>query len=116
MRISDWSSDVCSSDLWRADLQLGHPARTEHPPAARALHGAAACNCRRSRSHCREAGGSGHARRRCVGREGEHGIGMSTVVVGSEEHTSELQSIMRISNAVVCLKKHKKNQLNTIDE
>src|SRR3546814_10634411 len=29
----------------------------------------------------------------------------------SEEHTSELQSLMRISYAVFCLKKNKKNQL-----
>src|SRR3546814_4992554 len=32
----------------------------------------------------------------------------------SEEHTSELQSLMRISYAVFCLKKKKKNQNNTI--
>src|SRR3546814_10223169 len=30
----------------------------------------------------------------------------------SEEHTSELQSLMRISYAVFCLKKKKKNQKN----
>src|SRR3546814_3707258 len=33
--------------------------------------------------------------------------------VRSEEHTSELQSLMRISYAVFCLKKKKKNKLNT---
>src|SRR3546814_4702117 len=31
----------------------------------------------------------------------------------SEEHTSELQSLMRISYAVFCLKKKKKNEVNT---
>src|SRR3546814_2429606 len=31
----------------------------------------------------------------------------------SEEHTSELQSLMRISYAVFCLKKKKKNKYNT---
>src|SRR3546814_6795718 len=30
----------------------------------------------------------------------------------SEEHTSELQSLMRISYAVFCLKKKKQNKLN----
>src|SRR3546814_8998046 len=30
----------------------------------------------------------------------------------SEEHTSELQSLMRISYAVFCLKKNKKNKTN----
>src|SRR3546814_1666173 len=33
----------------------------------------------------------------------------------SEEHTSELQSLMRISYAVFCLKKKKKNQTTTND-
>src|SRR3546814_6707303 len=35
--------------------------------------------------------------------------------IRSEEHTSELQSLMRISYAVFCLKKHKYNQLITHD-
>src|SRR3546814_1253279 len=34
----------------------------------------------------------------------------------SEEHTSELQSLMRISYAVFCLKKKKKSQTNNINE
>src|SRR3546814_10111154 len=34
----------------------------------------------------------------------------------SEEHTSELQSLMRISYAVFCLKKKKKSQNSTITE
>src|SRR3546814_7444098 len=43
--------------------------------------------------------------------EGEHGIGgLAAIIVltdefRSEEHTSELQSLMRISYAVLCLKK-----------
>src|SRR3546814_10591860 len=32
----------------------------------------------------------------------------------SEEHTSELQSLMRISYAVFCLKKKNKNQITTV--
>src|SRR3546814_5743781 len=32
----------------------------------------------------------------------------------SEEHTSELQSLMRISYAVFCLKKKKKDEINII--
>src|SRR3546814_3495065 len=39
------------------------------------------------------------------------GIGTDTIGDRSEEHTSELQSLMRISYAVFCLKK-KKNTLN----
>src|SRR3546814_6727952 len=34
-----------------------------------------------------------------------HGVNPSRVAVRSEEHTSELQSLMRISYAVFCLKK-----------
>src|SRR3546814_3395565 len=38
-----------------------------------------------------------------------HGFGSTTQVGRSEEHTSELQSLMRISYAVFCLKKQKQN-------
>src|SRR3546814_1546068 len=38
-----------------------------------------------------------------------HIIGSSNRTRRSEEHTSELQSLMRISYAVFCLKKKKKN-------
>src|SRR3546814_1623432 len=36
-------------------------------------------------------------------------IALSMLAIRSEEHTSELQSLMRISYAVFCLKKKKKN-------
>src|SRR3546814_5447771 len=38
----------------------------------------------------------------------EHCLLMSSLALRSEEHTSELQSLMRISYAVFCLKKKKK--------
>src|SRR3546814_6911911 len=90
MRISDWSSDVCSSDLVAGQLTQRHRcARVQgrfrrqaqifqhkvHAEAARVVLG------RRRMIH--------DARPR------------------SEEHTSELQSLMRISYAVFCLKKKK---------
>src|SRR3546814_9758287 len=112
MRISDWSSDVCSSDLlhtqrnitfytlqgiladYRAhfgiqlhailDVQrLGSLPQHRHDFLAHVAH--------------HDGNGNGHATfaGRAVGR--------------SEEHTSELQSLMRISYAVFCLTK-KKNQ------
>src|SRR3546814_7626536 len=40
-------------------------------------------------------------------RSGAAGVARHTVVVRSEEHTSELQSLMRISYAVFCLQKKK---------
>src|SRR3546814_6628004 len=43
---------------------------------------------------------------------GSNGAGKSTLLNRSEEHTSELQSLMRISYAVFCLKK--KNTITTI--
>src|SRR3546814_5186504 len=46
-----------------------------------------------------------------VGPEVELAIGDAVIGIGrSEEHTSELQSLMRISYAVFCLKKKKKTQ------
>src|SRR3546814_7919740 len=58
----------------------------------------------------------------CFTREGElhgarpHRAGAPTIAIGvrSEEHTSELQSLMRISYAVFCLKKKKTQQCRTI--
>src|SRR3546814_8218034 len=41
------------------------------------------------------------------------GDGAASLGSRSEEHTSELQSLMRISYAVFCLKKKKKTQINT---
>src|SRR3546814_950282 len=44
------------------------------------------------------------------------GAGMALPALRSEEHTSELQSLMRISYAVFCLKKKKKNKRHTKEE
>src|SRR3546814_6483080 len=46
-------------------------------------------------------------------REAIRQKGFSPNCVRSEEHTSELQSLMRISYAVFCLKKKKTNRNNT---
>src|SRR3546814_4788992 len=102
MRISDWISDVCSSDL--ADVE------------------------RSPRRHRMRHGGGGHADILGMGREApcveaqrllagqacqlQPPVGnLNEPAVGfpapgrSEEHTSELQSLMRISYAVFCLNK-----------
>src|SRR3546814_2406046 len=106
MRTSDWSSDVCSSDLCQSYRQTGSSTAFETislSPCARAAYsniplissGASCINPRNmlhpSSPHC-----------------GEEGCSM----LRSEEHTSELQSLMRISYAVFCLKK--KNTHNPI--
>src|SRR3546814_4888132 len=85
MRISDWSSDVCSSDL----ILLDHLANLRLPifKATKKFFN-------------------------------EHGIIWQLMLPlqpfkgkRSEEHTSELQSLMRISYAVFCLKKKTKHKL-----
>src|SRR3546814_19037979 len=47
-----------------------------------------------------------------VGERGDPGRVAGTAVDRSEEHTSELQSLMRISYAVFCLKKHNNSHTN----
>src|SRR3546814_8080882 len=95
MRISDWSSDVCSSDLGTGALRRGGkldgsgaPALGRPPRSAGNLFGQ---DGRVGRwKSCLRPGRS--SARSCWSRR-------------SEEHTSELQSLMRISYAVFCLQK-----------
>src|SRR3546814_5574648 len=95
MRISDWSSDVCSSDLVAFQRRQDAFAVVEHQLAGRGR----ACG----RSGLRGGVDRGQARHRGQQRAGdEEG---NKLAVRSEEHTSELQSLMRISYAVFCLKK-----------
>src|SRR3546814_7747873 len=122
MRISDWSSDVCSSDLFeiahRRDrlvaqeaggqglqpciaigIERSHPARASAhvvPQGRFGWLGFGACEqASDQRTHARTE--------RCQDLSGR-----------SEEHTSELQSLMRISYAVFCLKKkNHKSSLTT---
>src|SRR3546814_2674767 len=104
MRISDWSSDVCSSDLWvRSGARQRHASMTAGGrcggersalPSPRRLH--------RTPPATRD--------RRAPSASLCPLWGMQR----SEEHTSELQSLMRNSYAVFCLKK-KKTQEQKID-
>src|SRR3546814_970650 len=127
MRISDWSSDVCSSDL-----QSAHRKRGKLPYAARqnpmasvlarpnlcpaedgrlaTLHLQLSIGAQRQRGLCRA-----FACFRVIDRPAfpflraaletlQHDQPLQSPV-RSEEHTSELQSLMRISYAVFCLKK-----------
>src|SRR3546814_5571550 len=116
MRISDWSSDVCSSDLGaRRDggdrdpggRQIGRDTRRE--PVERRLRGA----IKRKGTH-EGIGGSGDRSRAGCQKDQRtvplHRLGSRAREDEgrrSEEHTSELQSLMRISYAVFCLKKKK---------
>src|SRR3546814_5116498 len=102
MRISDWSSDVCSSDLLGddADDQAGDDRNDDtHDSPNRSVLQERDPGTVVPPVPCRSDGIASCAPRRpCQYRR-------------SEEHTSELQSLMRISYAVFCLKKknHDKN-------
>src|SRR3546814_4597509 len=69
---------------------------------------------RRTLREHRQAGGGGRARsagdRLCRNERGQGSQGLGHFRWRSEEHTSELQSLMRISYAVFCLKKKNKTQ------
>src|SRR3546814_10116788 len=114
MRISDWSSDVCSSDL----------------PSTRRSERSARRSARRRRSMSDRSGGTRTGAQVGSGTglvsplEERLDLGLLVAAVAaeradrgevaalrpagdrdSEEHTSELQSLMRISYAVFCLQK-----------
>src|SRR3546814_1614271 len=118
MRISDWSSDVCSSDLLRIDL--------DHREAVRGIVVDEHAGRHPKRLGARAGQGAGLEFRQqflAIGqrildragqaldlpglREGPAERVLDEEIVRSEEHTSELQSLMRISYAVFCLKKKK---------
>src|SRR3546814_9761311 len=91
MRISDWSSDVCSSDLFdrqkvsagtRKKIRLRKIVPSDTATSSRAVAKRSDCNASAPRS---------------------------------EEHTSELQSLMRISYAVFCLKKKTKSETQDVN-
>src|SRR3546814_4082247 len=118
MRISDWSSDVCSSDLF-----LGIRVRLVAGVDDRAAPGGGAGDAlpdvlgplgdgvRRTARCLDDLPGAHHdlpshqERDQDVGQSAELTCATDQVVLGSEEHTSELQSLMRSSYAVFCLKK-----------
>src|SRR3546814_6621298 len=109
MRISDWSSDVCSSDLLVAMEGVLALGLADSLAGARTLARSSLCEgfgaVRRSFSADWEAWATDLTIADApddVRREA-----YLSAVVRSEEHPSELQSLMRISYAVFCLKKQK---------
>src|SRR3546814_10092341 len=111
MRISDWSSDVCSSDLGitKASLQTrSFISAASFQETTRVLTEASVQGKIDTLNGLKE--------NVIVGRLIPAGTGAAmsrlrvTANSRSEEHTSELQSLMRISYAVFCLKKKKIEQ------
>src|SRR3546814_5663676 len=143
MRISDWSSDVCSSDLLRfllpSEMRIGRSEIGSYirrdigrlqrqrdgflePPRegiGRGGEGEIPVVVERVELHRQPAGRDAALRiaQISVGkselRENVRVVGVEFLrpeEVRSEEHTSELQSLMRISYSVFCWKKKKKAQ------
>src|SRR3546814_1979325 len=103
MRISDWSSDVCSSDLEVAALvvdKLWRQFVSEQPDAAERRRLAALF--RAAGYEMRPLLAALLASEAFWGPE-NRGRMVKSPVDRSEEHTSELQSLMRISSAACCL-------------
>src|SRR3546814_8602507 len=136
MRISDWSSDVCSSDLSTAALSSAFFRLTDYPPEDRAhvpsedidVHGGRKLHVPKAlkgvavfsfKRLCAEARGAPDylaiARKyhtviivgipRLGPESRNEAARFKTLIDRSEEHTSELQSLMSISYAVFCLTK-----------
>src|SRR3546814_7522671 len=125
MRISDWSSDVCSSDLIGGKpqrLKLGDGrivGQNADAPPRSADRVEQPLNARKARLHQQrqrppvhpvvDKGGNLEFGKAGDGGDGTGKLrlarGCSVIGQRSEEHTSELQSLMRISYAVFCLKK-----------
>src|SRR3546814_948621 len=119
MRISDWSSDVCSSDLLAAVLGgmtdialIERVAKIEIVRKNDQLAAFLRPEIDRP-SRCGKAAIDGWMRILiATGRDADLAhdtVGILALAIfrigRSEEHTSELQSLMRISYAVFCLKK-----------
>src|SRR3546814_5632807 len=99
MRISDWSSDVCSSDL----EGLGEGVGCAPPGRGRGCAPRGPVHACRTRGHGRSlAGGAAVAQGRAVPRHPRAHAGQRHY--RSDEQTSALQSLMRNLYAVICLK------------
>src|SRR3546814_3928265 len=117
MRISDWSSDVCSSNLvpqlqrivnayapkkiregqqivWALDARMAEIIRSTSEPMIGQMR---LTWWHEALTKDPKAGGSGEPLMAALRRQ-------VLPLSRSEEHTSELQSLMRISHAVFCLK------------
>src|SRR3546814_6560514 len=106
MRISDWSSDVCSSDLAGRQLlqRFRHLARARRTLRASG-RGHQHRRPARRRVGLHQCGGDLFRRVQPPARMVPDPARAQLRTRRSEEHTSELQSLMRISYAVFCLKK-----------
>src|SRR3546814_1260832 len=138
MRIRDWSSDVCSSDLFAKDER--HPNSQHQGGDEKQDQDAEQVADERDRADDKGRDRPYRLRARDAGKVADRAAELaepfhhqdslplsffqiSSAAHGraalaasrsrSEEHTSELQSLMRISYAVFCLKKKKQTKTKT---
>src|SRR3546814_9860833 len=119
MRISDWSSDLCSSDLgWPSQRDDRESAQSLRRRIRLRVYGSAGRRPRRGAKSAQELClprrlSQAHHSCRGDGKNNRTSPGHDCERAGSkdrtEEQTYELQSLMRISYAVICLKKKKKH-------
>src|SRR3546814_10020081 len=104
MRSSDWSSDVCSSDLQVAEDRNGAEAVVDECLQQRMLDVAEDDADRRAAQFevALRRGAAEH-------EDAFDAVELAHDLIRSEEHTSELQSLMRVSYDVSCLKKKPTN-------
>src|SRR3546814_3749696 len=119
MRISDWSSDVCSSDLypntdWYEILTRDWAPQQQHNLSVRGgsdrIKYYGMVGFLDQRTMWVESGGAykRYNLQSNIDAKISDNLNLRFDISGrSEEHTSELQSLMRISYAVFCLKKKK---------
>src|SRR3546814_4662008 len=125
MRISDWSSDVCSSDLMQENwigkaqglefsfkLAGGAPGFDVFTTRPDTLFGASFAAISPDHPLAERLAKDSPELAAFIELCRRQGTAAEQIDTRSEEHTSELQSLMRISYAVFCLKK-KKNTLTT---
>src|SRR3546814_4877261 len=123
MRIVDWSSDVCSSDLfvtdaidvdhqpWRLLVREDSPQPADHPPRLRnksvlmPVRPAVALMCAWVKATASASAASACSLVSPMFSSKRTTCCTWALSARSEEHTSELQSLMRISYAVFCLTK-----------
>src|SRR3546814_8622710 len=116
MRISDWSSDVCSSDpaaIARSTCRWRRPPPITHcRPRWRRRYRTRAARKHRKRTTTQTTSTGGRSACQENRTRASQGVldsqgRLLSIVWRSEEHTSELQSLMSSSYAVFCLQKKK---------
>src|SRR3546814_8349140 len=105
MRISDWSSDVCSSDLAGGSVscRTSKDSRDDSAPNSLVVRADVdtklLLSARKALASCEKPSRGVMSQRKAMDARPLSSFSRS------EEHPSELQSLMRISYAVFCLKK-----------